>query len=556
MHNENYEQQFSFVKESIIQSVFVRDKRVIGLNFDELAWIMDFRSVMLEPCFIDAVTILLYEKIRKCIGVSFQIGGMEVAAVPLITSLVMKSIELQAPISGFFIRKSRKKTGLLNMFEGQISGKPIVLVDDIMNSGSSFLRQIEALEKDGKKVAVVIVILRYREEEYYQELNKRGIKILSLFELNDFKSSLGVSNVKEKEVKLEQAPYKTKWYFASDSPHLEYVMPKSALLLYEDVLYFGADNGYFWAINSHTGDPIWKHKILFGSGSKFIFSSPCAYKGTIFFGAYDGNFYALNAKTGKREWVTYDADAVGSSPCISEKLEYVYVGMEYGFWKKKGGVTAYRCSNGEKMWSFFADDFTHGSPTYSQVNGMVICGSNEGRIYALNAKTGALCWSYDSFGEVKAGCALSPNERYVCVGTFSKKYVVLEVKTGKVIATLETLEANYSTPVWKSNTIVVCASLDRCLYCFDVEKKQILWKYKTFSRIFASPVIYKNVIYFGNNAARLHALDAETGKELEVFQTVERITNKVTIDPKTETLYMLTFANEVIALDISGRKYL
>jgi orotate phosphoribosyltransferase len=47
------------------------------------------------------------------------------------------------------MRKSRKKTGLLQQFEGNIDkNKPIILLDDIVHSSESILKQIFALEKE------------------------------------------------------------------------------------------------------------------------------------------------------------------------------------------------------------------------------------------------------------------------------------------------------------------------------------------------------------------------------------------------------------------------
>jgi outer membrane protein assembly factor BamB/orotate phosphoribosyltransferase len=478
----------------------------------------------------------------------FQVGGIEVAAIPLVTSVVMKSVQLGKSVNGFFIRKSRKKRGLLNMVEGIINDERIVLVDDIINSGSSFIRQVEVMESLGKKVDSIITILRFRDESYYEELRARGIKILSIFCLDDFKKTLHIQNF-NKEISLPTPyPYKAKWYFKSEEAHLEHVVPKSKPVLSDGVLYFGSDSGNFWAIDAETGAAKWSHKVLFGSQGKLIFSSPAVYMDTVFFGAYDGNFYALDKNTGKKKWVAWHADWVGSSPCVAHDLGLVYVGMEFGFWKFKGGVAAYDVHTGKRIWQSDSSEYTHGSPTYSIKNKVVVCGSNDGIVYGLHARTGKVLWTYKAGGEVKAGCALSSSEKYVAFGSFNNEFVVLETKTGKKVCVFETMEANYSTPAWQGDEAIICSSLDKRIYKFNVKTGNKGWEYLTTARVFASPLIDDGKVYCGNNSSRLYVLDLKTGLEVALFQATERITNQVVIDNKPQVIYLTTFANEIIAL--------
>jgi orotate phosphoribosyltransferase len=128
----------------------------------------------------------------------------------------MKSVELNIPVNGFFIRKSRKKSGLLNMIEGKINNEKVILVDDIINSGSSFIRQVEVLEKikdekqenfgdknlENIKINSVFSIMRFRDLEYYKYFNEKNIKVESVFELNDI--------TKEAEEKNKNLNIKTK----------------------------------------------------------------------------------------------------------------------------------------------------------------------------------------------------------------------------------------------------------------------------------------------------------------------------------------------------------
>ncbi len=532
------------IRKAIEEEVFVTEDQMRIVDKNDTEWLMDFRRVLLQPQILNAVSELVYEKAGPS---PFQIGGIEVASIPIISGVVMKSVERAQPVNGFFIRKSRKKTGLLNMVEGVITDNRIVLVDDIINRGFSLLRQIEVIESLGKKIDTVIVILRFRDESSYEELTKRGIRIVSFFCLDDFENTLHIRNQTMRPATALYS-YIKKWTFKSDGAHYEHVVPKSQPLLSEGVLYFGTDSGNFWALDVVTGKTKWSFKVPFGTQGKLIFSSPSIFGDTLFFGAYNGNFYALDKHTGEKKWSAWQADWIGSSPCVAYDLGLVYVGMEFGFWKQKGGVAAYNAKTGKRVWQSVSGEYTHGSPTYSKRHTIVVCGSNDGIVYGLHAKNGKVIWTYNAGGEVKAGCRLSPSEKYVAFGSFNTNFVVLDTATGKEVATFETMEANYSTPAWDGNDAIVCSSLDKRIYKFNIKEKKTDWTYVTTARVFASPVIDNGKVYCGNNGARLHVLDLTTGKEVGLYQTTERITNAVVFDKERDLLYVPTFANEILAL--------
>lgn len=538
------------LKFSIEREVFLsaHDYKIIDDSNNPAEWIMDFRKVIIQPEILSITTDLILQKIRDANITSYQVAGVETAAIPLITGVVMKSVQDNLSINGFYIRKSRKKTGLLNMVEGKPSDAPVVLLDDLINSGSSLRRVVELLEESEKKVEAIVVLLRFRDLSYYKYFIDKKIKVISLFSLNDFTETLGIKN---KEVIHQTKPFdqfKPLWGFKSGNPSLEYVVPKSTPTLSEGLLYFGSDNGTFYALEAKSGKVVWTYKIIFGAKGKMIFSSPTICGGMVFFGGYDGNFYALDKRTGELVWKGMDCDWIGSSPCVSLKDRAIFVGAEYGFWKKKGGIVAYDLYTGKLKWRFDSSEYTHGSPAYSKSRGLVICGSNDGKVYAVDSAKGTLRWVYDAKGEVKAACSLSPNEKYVAFGSFNKNIVVLETTTGKEVMIFSTLEANYSTPAWDTDKFLVATSLDKRVYKFDIEEKSKVWEFVTPSRIFASPTIVDKRVFFGNNSAALYVLDLETGKQVGYHQTIERITNAVVPDIENDRFFIMTYANEIIAL--------
>ncbi|MDO8522344.1 MAG: PQQ-binding-like beta-propeller repeat protein [bacterium] len=538
-----------FLHKTITDRVFIpyeKEPNIKSEGSSEISrWLFDLKRVFLDPKVLNSTSALFWERYKT--SCPLQIGGIEVASVPLMTALVLTGSELCPGVRGFIVRKSRKREGLMRMFEGELNEEKIILVDDVVNSGKSFIRQIEALETLGKKVYAVFAVIRYRDLGYYKYFHDKGIKVESLFTLDDFSSSLNVKNLVDKKERPAPMPFKAEWCFQSKNPAYFHVLPKSAPVVDDTRVYFGADNKVFWAINQNDGSIAWQHNILFSSRGKSIFSSPCLSEDTVFFGAYDGNFYALDKKTGRKKWIFMEADWIGSSPAIALDLGLVYIGLEFGLWKKQGSLAALDAKSGEKKWSYPMLLQTHASPGYSQKHSMVVCGSNDASAFGFDAKTGDLRWKFDTGGEIKAGVAFDDARGIVAFGSFDRYLYLLDTRTGKLIRRCETLESIYSTPLFYKNFIYV-ASLDKHLYCFDVETGAEVWKFATNGRIFASPKLIEGKIYIGSNDGRLYELDPETGKNTAFFQATERITNAVAYNPETKRVFLPTFANEIYSL--------
>ena len=242
-----------------------------------------------------------------------------------------------------------------------------------------------------------------------------------------------------------------------------------------------------------------------------------------------------------------EADWIGSSPCIAPDLGMVYVGLEFGLWKKQGGIAALDAQTGKKKWEYTMPGLVHASPAYSQKHSVIVCGSNNNSVYGFNAASGKLLWEHTTGGEVKASVAFDETRGLVCFGSFDKNLSMVETRTGKLVHRIETLEGIYSTPLVYGDFVYV-ASLDKILYCINLDTGAIVWKFATSGRIFASPEIANGKLYIGSNDGRLYELDLATGKNTSFFQATERITNKIAHNPITGKIFLPTFANEIYCL--------
>jgi orotate phosphoribosyltransferase len=111
------------------------------------------------------------------------IGGMTLGADPISLAVGMTSA-MKNPseaLQVFTVRKEPKGHGAGKQIEGNFKpGNTIIVVDDVITTGGSTLKAIDAIEKEGGKVAFALVLVD-REEGGRQAIEARGVHVISLY---------------------------------------------------------------------------------------------------------------------------------------------------------------------------------------------------------------------------------------------------------------------------------------------------------------------------------------------------------------------------------------
>jgi len=509
-------------------------------NESKGGWIFDLRNVFMNPASLDLIADIFWKKFSSLYP--FQVGGQEIAAIPLVTAILLKGQTLGKPTNGFIIRKNRKPTGLQRIVEGELNSERIILVDDLMNSGTAIFRQLKVLEEIDRKADLVFVLVNFREKTNSERVAEKDLKLDFLFTLKDFGLNNAPTNV------LPKQNFDIIWKFKSPHPNLFNRVPKSTPCLDKDKLYFGSDCDYFWALSQNDGSIIWKFEVgLARAFRKSILSSPVLFGDLVYFGAYDGNVYALNKNTGKVRWKYEEADYVGSSPAVAPDLNLLFIGLEFGLFRKQGGIAALDLKTGKEVWKYAMEEYVHSSPVYCPEKGTVAIGCNDFCVYLFDAKNGRLKWKYKTKGPIKASFSFDTARNLLIFGSFDKNIYALDLDSGKLKGKFETKEVIFSTP--KSyGDYVYFSSADKNIYCLSLVTGRLIWKFTTGGRSFSSPEIIEGKVIVGSNDGRAYELDAKTGKCLSFFQTTERITNPIAYNPQTKRYFVTTYANEIYCL--------
>lgn len=114
------------------------------------------------------------------------VGGPTLGADPLVAATILTSLLFGRRLVGFIVRKEPKPHGLRRTLEGPPipKGTPVCILEDVVTTGGSVLRAIEAVEGEGLKVQQILAVLD-REQGGGEEFKKRGYPYTSLFRLSE-----------------------------------------------------------------------------------------------------------------------------------------------------------------------------------------------------------------------------------------------------------------------------------------------------------------------------------------------------------------------------------
>jgi orotate phosphoribosyltransferase len=111
------------------------------------------------------------------------VGGLVMGAIPIVTAVALVSHMKGTPIPSFLVREEPKAHGTRRKIEGHLAvGSKVAIVDDVITTGGSVEKAIEAVEAEGCKVVKVIVIVD-RHEGGSEKLRRAGYDFEAIINL-------------------------------------------------------------------------------------------------------------------------------------------------------------------------------------------------------------------------------------------------------------------------------------------------------------------------------------------------------------------------------------
>ena len=198
-----------------------------------------------------------------------------------------------------------------------------------------------------------------------------------------------------------------------------------------------------------------------------------------------------------------------SSPVIDHGV--LYIGELYG-----NALNAYDLVRGTLLWKFKAEDDVPFSPTINQ--NTVYVTSTDGRLYALDARTGSKKWDFrvDGFSAIATSPLFWKNT--VFFGARDSYLYAIDAKTGKQRWRFRTGNYIDSSPILHGDTLFF-GDFDGNFYAINAATGKETWRFRTGDRVISSPAEYNGTVYFGSADGNIYALDITKGSLLWNIQT-------------------------------------
>ncbi len=145
---------------------------------------LDCRQLTLHPQGANQVALGMLELLRT--DMPNAIGGMAIGADPISAATITLAGQQQIDLRGFIVRKEAKQHGMGRQVEGPVeSGMSAVIVEDVVTSGGSALKAVEAAREFGLQVNRVLAVID-RLEGGREAIEAQGLKIQTLLTVRDF----------------------------------------------------------------------------------------------------------------------------------------------------------------------------------------------------------------------------------------------------------------------------------------------------------------------------------------------------------------------------------
>ena len=133
---------------------------------------IDCRVTALDPVGAALIGELGWREVRKYLAehkLSVDaIGGMTMGADPISLSVGMTSARENPDeaLQVFTVRKEPKGHGRGKQIEGNFAdGNTVIVVDDVITTGGSTLRAVDAIEREGGKVAFALILVGHKVQK-------------------------------------------------------------------------------------------------------------------------------------------------------------------------------------------------------------------------------------------------------------------------------------------------------------------------------------------------------------------------------------------------------
>lgn len=234
-------------------------------------------------------------------------------------------------------------------------------------------------------------------------------------------------------------------------------------------------------------------------------------------------------------WTCSTGGIIYSSPAVAGGK--VYIGS------LDGKVYAVDAETGAPLWNFTTGNWIGSSPAVD--GGRVFVSSCDGKLYALNANSGSLLWNCTTGGGISSPAVV---DGVVFVGALDHNLYAVDAANGTILWNYTAASIIESSPAVADGKIFFMCSNGR-LYALDIATRNLNWSYNTNYNTISSPAVANGRIYITSTNGNIYCLDSQSGYLLWNFTAGDRIQGSAAV--AKGKVYVGSYDRNVYALNAS-----
>ncbi|HRD78394.1 MAG TPA: PQQ-binding-like beta-propeller repeat protein [Hyphomicrobiaceae bacterium] len=276
-----------------------------------------------------------------------------------------------------------------------------------------------------------------------------------------------------------------------------------------DYIYVGSVGGYVYCFEALSGKLVWSHK-----GGGMFKSSVCLFDNKVYIGNTDDLLRCLDAATGRVVWTVNTGRDLDSSPVVTGGR--LYIAGENGYARCLDPQT------GREIWKTFMGGIGPGSvpgsngseTTPAIADGDYYAITYDGDLFCLDTKDGRVKWKAKTHDDTDASPVVSGDLVYAAAEEKASHVYCFERSAGREVWRYSANPRGYwSTPAVAGGKLYVGGD-DARLHCLDARSGKGLWMFPTGEAIWSSPAVVDDRVLFGSRDGHLYCVDAGSGREI------------------------------------------
>jgi outer membrane protein assembly factor BamB len=257
-------------------------------------------------------------------------------------------------------------------------------------------------------------------------------------------------------------------------------------------VHLGKPTRYFWSRNLHS----------------YVEYAPSYCDGVLYVNTFAGFTWALDSHNGRVLWKHRNDGHTPSTPAIAGTR--LLVSSNSG-----ETVTALRREDGALLWKLRLGSRVESSPV--AIGNTAYFGATDGRLFAVDVRSGRVRWAYETGGRINASPSVWGNR--VCVDTYAGSVFCLDRRNGHhlwhryVKRDFVRYESFYASPSTDGRRLFTVSRAGRVV-ALDARNGRMLWSHHLGTTGYSTPSIAHGRVFVGDFAGNVRAYRAGDGREL------------------------------------------